>query len=166
MSLPSKSEIDNRQINPIQNSVQYPSFSEISEYPKSNQGNKGRIYEKPNQPPQPQNYGAPIPGNPQMLNRPIPNQPMPNGPLPAHGPMPMAAHGPMPLASPVYIPPPVPGAIPVYPQPYPVPYGVYPYPQYVVANSTMVILPPGYKRDYSPGYSPWGDLADDLNNLF
>jgi hypothetical protein len=59
----------------------------------------------------------------------------------------------------------MPGAIPVYPPGYPVPVGVYPYP-YGVVQPTAVVIPPGYTRDYSMGFSPWGDLADDLNNLF
>jgi hypothetical protein len=67
------------------------------------------------------------------------------------------------MAQPVYVPPPVavPGAIPIYPHAYP---GVYPYS--VVVPNPVVVLPPGYRRVYGFGYSPWGDLADDLDSLF
>ena len=76
-------------------------------------------------------------------------------------------HGAVPVAQPVYVPPPIPGTIPVYPAGYPVPYGVYPgYPYPYPMQPTAVVLPPGYTRDYSAGFSPFGDLADDINNLF
>ena len=72
----------------------------------------------------------------------------------------------MPVAVPS--PPPQPYAVPYYPpvQPqmpmYP---GAYPYPPRAGPN-TVVVLPPGYKRDYSAGYSPFGDICDDFDNLF
>ena len=85
--------------------------------------------------------------------------PPPNGQIPPHGAVP--------VAQPVYVPPPIPGTIPVYPAGYPVPYGVYPgYPYPYPMQPTAVVLPPGYTRDYSAGFSPFGDLADDINNLF
>ena len=156
MSLPSQSEIENSRKNPNQ-STPYPQYSQP---PNPN------FYEKPNRPgeinnnnPPPPNYGAPAPGNPQMQRNPMPmNRPMP-------------VNGPRPIAQPVYVPPPmaVPGAVPYYPPPYP---GVYPYPYpmppygYPRPINSVVVLPPGYHRDFSAGYSPWGDLADDLDNLF
>ena len=43
----------------------------------------------------------------------------------------------------------------------------YPYyRQPPMGSKSVFIIPPGYKRDYSGGYKTWGDLADDLNNLF
>ena len=62
----------------------------------------------------------------------------------------------------------VPGAVPVY-APHLVPYGVYPQPYpypYPVAPPTVVVLPPGYSRDFSGGYSPWGNIMDDIDNIF
>ena len=161
MSYPSKSEVYNQNPNPnlIQNP--YPSMSSVGQSQKAPISVKGGIYEKPNQnipnnqTPNPPNYGAPMPG-----------------PMQPHGPMPPVPHGPMPMATPVYVPPPVPGAIPVgavpvYPPPYPVPYGVYPYPYpYGMPHPTVLVLPPGYQRDFSGGYSPWGNLAEDLDSLF
>ena len=200
MSLPEKQEIYNSNQNP--NSNYPPMPSSVDEYPKSNVGFKGGIYEKPdqnisnNQSPPPNNYGAPMPGPMQPQGPMPPMQPhgpmppmQPHGPItpiPPHGPMPpmqpqgsmppMQPHGPMPMATPVYVPPPVPGtipvgAVPIYPRPYPVPYGAYPYPYpypypYGVPHATVLVLPPGYQRDFYGGYSPWGNLAEDLDSLF
>jgi len=185
MSLPTQSEVNYPNQNPNLNQNPYPSMSSGGGYPEPPIGVKGGIYEKPNQnipnnqTPPPQNYGAPTPG-PMQPHGPMPpmqaHGPMP--PMQAHGPMPpMPPHGPMPMATPVYVPPPVPGtvpvgAVPVYPRPYPVPYGVYPpypcpYPYpYGVPHATVLVLPPGYQRDFSGGYSPWGNLAEDLDSLF
>ena len=49
-------------------------------------------------------------------------------------------------------------AQPFYPQPMPY-YGPMP-------RTTTMVLPPGYHLDYSAGYSPWGNLREDLENLF
>ena len=73
------------------------------------------------------------------------------------------------------------GLAPVYPQPQPQPqiqpqpipypppqYGNYNYgapPNYYYDNNVRVI-PPGYHRDYTAGYSPLGDFVDDIQNLF
>ena len=79
------------------------------------------------------------------------------------------------MTQPVYATPPVavrPGVVPVpvYPAPiYPRPFGVYPVPSvypYPVAGPTVMVLPPGYHRDFTPGYSPFGDLWDDINSIF
>ena len=65
----------------------------------------------------------------------------------------------------------VPMGIPVQNYPYQGPYypsgqPIYPYPYYGPQPSInpVVVMPPGYKPDY--GYSPWGNIAEDLNNLF
>ena len=56
----------------------------------------------------------------------------------------------------------------VNPGGYPLTYNGYPYPNYGPASmlNTVVVLPPGYKPDNNIGYAPWGDLGDDLRNLF
>ena len=51
---------------------------------------------------------------------------------------------------------------PMYPQPNSYPY----YGQPQRRPKTVVVLPPGYKRDYSPGYCPWGNIQEDLDNIF
>ena len=166
MSLPSQSEIENRnypnknpQYPPLQNPPQYPNMPPPNNYPPPQPGQKPGIYEKPipnnqaNYPPPPQNMNPP----------PVQNRPPP---IPGNRP-------PMPVAQPVLIPPPAgvippPGVVPVIPQPI-YPYGVYPqaYPYPVVGpSSTVLVIPPGYQRDFTGGYSPWGSLADDLDNLF
>ena len=53
-----------------------------------------------------------------------------------------------------------------YPQPYAQPYAYPYYGQPQARPKTVVVLPPGYKRDYSAGYSPWGNLEEDLDNIF
>ena len=62
-----------------------------------------------------------------------------------------------------------PGVVPVMAPPM-VPYGVYPqpypYPYPVARPPTVMVIPPGYTRDFTGGYSPWGNIADDLDNLF
>ncbi len=46
----------------------------------------------------------------------------------------------------------------------------YPYPYYGPPQqpqpNIVYVLPPGYKRDNSPGFSPWGNLEEDLRTLF
>ena len=49
----------------------------------------------------------------------------------------------------------------MYPQPYP----YYPPPPPPGGN-TVFVIPPGYEYDYSGGYSPFGNLMEDLDNLF
>ena len=51
---------------------------------------------------------------------------------------------------------------PMHTQPYAYPY----YGQPQTRPKTVVVLPPGYKRDYSAGYCPWGNLEEDLDNIF
>ena len=154
MSLPSQSEVDksyNSKRIPQNPPSQYPNF------PPSQPGQNPGIYEKPNP-----NYRPP----PQNMNPPPQNMnPPPAAPAPGNRP-------PVPVAQPVYVAPPVgmvaPGVVPVMAPPV-YPYGVYPQPYpypYPVANPTVVVVPPGYHRDFTGGYSPWGNLADDLDNLF
>ena len=77
---------------------------------------------------------------------------------------------PMGVASPYYQPVGNPPGMPVVNGAYPMPvyYGApgYPYPYYAPQPgvNTVLVLPPGYKRDR--GYSPWGDLAEDIRDLF
>ena len=51
---------------------------------------------------------------------------------------------------------------PMFAQPYAYPY----YGQPVRKPKTYVVLPPGYQRDYSARYCPYGDIEDDLDNIF
>ena len=55
---------------------------------------------------------------------------------------------------------------PYYPPPQPYPYYPPPPPPPPSGGNTVIVIPPGYEVDYSPRYSPFGDLLDDLDNLF
>ena len=46
------------------------------------------------------------------------------------------------------------------------PYAYSYYGQLVRKPKTYVALPPGYQRDYFTRYSPYGDIEDDLDNIF
>ena len=62
------------------------------------------------------------------------------------------------VAQPMYVPQPIYQAQPMYQAQ---PYG-YPYPYYGQTQpiaQPIAVIPPGYKRDYTPNYSPYGDLA-------
>ena len=86
-------------------------------------------------------------------------------------PMPNIPHGQIGIAyQPMGIAQGVPIVNPVgYPMAYYGPPGYpYVYPNYAPQPmpGSVVVVPPGYKPDNSCGYSPWGDLGDDLRNLF
>ena len=168
MSLPSQSALNKNPNNQNQNNNDYPPLPSFIDEPPSKPSYKG-FSEKPH----PNTaLRSTNPQNPQQM----PNPPVQGGSMPpaqgGHMPPPppngqIPPHGAVPVAQPVYVPPPIPGTIPVYPAGYPVPYGVYPgYPYPYPMQPTAVVLPPGYTRDYSAGFSPFGDLADDINNLF
>ena len=64
------------------------------------------------------------------------------------------------------------GVVPLQYSAYPAPYypgqpiyQPYPYMPRPPVSNTVVVLPPGYKQDFSLGYSPYGNIADDLNNI-
>lgn len=59
----------------------------------------------------------------------------------------------------------VPLAYSAYPSTYIPGAPMYPYP-YGVRPPVSVVLPAGYNPTLSPGYSPYGNIAEDLNNLF
>ena len=194
MSYPSENEVNNNQQNSNLNSqypnpnAPYPNQNQNAPYPSQN-GNAPYPSQNRNQP-YPNQSGAYSSGSggyskqnlyeKPMSNKNIRNQPnqsnnMPppqniNSPPPPNYGAPLPGRGPMPMVQPIYANPPiaVPGAVPIYPRPiYPVPYGVYPYPYpYPNPGNTVVVIPPGYRRDYTGGYSPFGDIIDDLENLF
>ena len=120
----------------------------------SNNNNNSKIIDKPNKLPQnrPQNQPQPQSQNPNSINNYQQIQ-MQNG-----------------VASPYIQPVGIAVGVPNYPYPgyyYPPGQPIYPYPYYGPQPQTnsVLVLPPGYKPDYSAGYCPWGNLADDLNNL-
>ena len=45
------------------------------------------------------------------------------------------------------------------------PYGYGPMPM-GVPQTNVVVLPPGYKVDHDSGYSPFGNVFDEMNSLF
>ena len=51
------------------------------------------------------------------------------------------------------------------PQPYPPAYPYYGPQAMPPSGNTVYVIPPGYERDYSDGYNPWGNLREDLANL-
>ena len=53
---------------------------------------------------------------------------------------------------------------PMYVQPYPYPYPYYGQPP--MGGNTVFVIPQGYTTTENAGYSPWGNLAEDLDNLF
>ena len=98
-------------------------------------------------------------------NQNIPQQFRANPNQPQQQPMPMGAGVARPYVQPAGVSLPY----PAYPAPYYPGDPMYPYPYYPPPQpptNTVVVLPPGYKPDYSAGYSPWGNLSEDLNNLF
>ena len=120
-----------------------------------NNNDSNNIYNKPMEPSQQsQNY-------PQPQLQPQPNQINQINPQPQ---MPMGVA--VPFVQPINAPGmPIPN--PGYPMPYyypaqgnPNPYAYYAPQQ----GNTVYVLPPGYKPER--GYSPWGDLAEDLRDLF
>ena len=155
--------------NNINSSVGYPKFSEVQNTPNANLPNAPgpapynqmppQMYEKPGEKPT-----QPI-QQPQMAQ---PPQPKPQNAQPVPGQMYMGPHGPQyaayPVAGPQFVPVAAPYPMGYYPPPmYPQPYPYYGQPPMV---PTVLVLPPGYKRDNSCRYSPWGNLAEDLESLF
>ena len=133
-----------------QNQSQYPSLSQINAV-NPNQTQNPNI-PQPNisnqNPPQNSNIPQQNIVNPNIQPRPIAVSAVPNGPY-------IHPVG-VPLAYPGYPSPYYPGA-PMYP---------YPYVARPPVSNTVVVLPPGYKQDFTAGYSPYGNIAEDLNNLF
>ena len=143
------------QVHPIDEFMDTPS-EKVNKPSKGNNNNNPKILNRnQNIPSQNQNMPRQNQNIPQQY-RANPNQQQP---------MPMVAGVASPYVQPVGVPLPYPG--------YPVPYypgdPMYPYPYYPPQQpptNTVVVLPPGYKPDYNPGYSPWGNLSEDLQNLF
>ena len=182
-SLPSKSEVENQHKANISQTAGKPSFTpnnpndnnqdmappplngqnQIRQHPideifdtpsekvkDNNNNNKPTPVRQNNSQPQPQLRSQPQGQLPQ------PQQNASN----ANNPQPQIQMG---VASPYVQPVGVPFGNPYYPgQP------MYPYPYYGPQPpvNTVVVLPPGYKPDNSPGYCPWGNLGEDLRTLF
>ena len=126
---------------------QYPESNPkkyTKKYPNENQKKCNKKYPEPNQ----QKYPQP---NPNTYNQPYYNA----YPQPYPQPYPNAYANGYPNYNTPYYPPAQP--YPYYPPPPPPPPS---------GGNTIVVIPPGYEVDYSPGYSPFGDLLDDLDNLF
>ena len=126
---------------------QYPESNPkkyTKKYPNENQKKCNKNYPEPNQ----QKYPQP---NPNTYNQPYNNA----YPQPYPQPYPNAYANGYPNYNTPYYPPAQP--YPYYPPPPPPPPS---------GGNTIVVIPPGYEVDYSPGYSPFGDLLDDLDNLF
>ena len=179
---PTKSELDNQNnYNEVYESAHYPKFSDIHDEPAPkpipNYPNYNQYYDKPNKQPKmpkvPKQKDYNYPKKQKKVKQ--PKQYMPqqmNQPYMAMG----APKGyvAVPVGNPKYVPvmqqpqmvPCYPGGA-MYPQPYPYP-PAYPYgPQAMPpAGNTVYVIPPGYERDYSDGYNPWGNLREDLDNLF
>ena len=177
-SLPTKSQIDNQHNNNNYNnnniSVGYPKFSDIHDEPAPKpipyKPNNKQYYDKPTEKQKKKkDYNYPKqqnqPRQPREPNRPTrPQQQQQQPPYIGMGGAP-GQYMAVPVGNPVYVPvaqmPYYPGA-PMYPPPYP----YYGPPPMQGSGNTVIVIPPGYERDYSPGYKPWGDLRDDLRNLF
>ncbi len=114
------------------------------QYPESNPKKYTKKYPEPNQ----QKYPQP---NPNTYNQPYNNA----YPQPYPQPYPNAYANGYPNYNTPYYPPAQP--YPYYPPPPPPPPS---------GGNTIVVIPPGYEVDFSPGYSPFGNLLDDLDNLF
>ena len=158
-------------------SVGYPKLSDIQtsndNLPNAPGPAPGPLY---NQPPQ-QNYDKPSEkkkqhikqNNPRVQTQQQMPQMQPQAQQATPGQIYMGPHGPQ------YAPYPVPG-VQFIPVAAPYQMGYYPpqmygqaYPYYgppPMGPNAVVVLPPGYKRDDSAGYSPWGNFAEDLENLF
>ena len=153
------------QINNNDNTNVTPTSQNINQI---NNNDNTNIYNKPMEPsqqnqnhPQPQQQPQPnqiYQYNPQPQLQPQPNQ------VNQYNPQPMPMGVAVPFVQPVNAPGmPVPN--PPYPMPYYYPAPGNPYPYYPPQPGTITyVLPPGYKPDR--GYSPWGDLAEDLRDLF
>ena len=157
INYPSQQEVITNGNNPnISPSSDFPSNQNNNQINNNNVNNN--IYSKPVSLPEQNQFQSQA----QPLSQPQQNPIYQNNPQPQI---------PMGVASPYYQPVAYPpGGMPVVNGPYPMPvyYGApgYPYPYYPPQPGvkTVLVLPPGYKRDR--GYSPWGDLSEDLENLF
>ena len=167
MSLPTESEINNIYNN--NESAGYPEFSSVHEYPKINNPvrrvnpNKNYNYQKQQIPQKKQkNKRQPIPVPQNQLYMDSNGQKYMAVPVgsPKLVPIPVSNPYPYPNAYPNYN-----GAYYPQTQMYPQPYPYYPPPPPPGGN-TVFVIPPGYEYDYSGGYSPFGNLMEDLDNLF
>ena len=93
-----------------------------------------------------------------------------NVPVQVPGPLYMDQTGQKYMAVPVGPPQLMPVAVPQYQIPYYQGQAMYAPPYYgqqqQISPNTVVVIPPGYKKDYSVNYSPWGNIADDFDNIF
>ena len=187
---PTKSELDNQNnYNPNYESAHYPKFSDIhddpSPVPIPNYNKYNQHYDKPNKQPKipkvkkQKDYN--YPKKQKKIKQPKQYMPPKQMFQPYMGMGAPKGYIAVPVGKPKYVPviqqpqmapmgqmPYYPGGA-MYPQPYPYPYPyppVYPYGPQAPAGNTVYVIPPGYERDYSDGYNPWGNLREDLDNLF
>ena len=173
-SYPTRSEVEYHNNN---TNEEYPNFSDINNNSIIIKYSKSGV--TPNNQNHPQHYNKPIENKNYPQQPPKPQKPeisqQQGAAAPIIQPLPMymnqmgQQYAPVPNTPPQNISFGVPHyAMPYYPgQPmyhYPLNYPYYGPPS--MGPNTILVIPPGYQRDYSGGYSPWGDLADDLDNLF
>ena len=166
---------NNKNDNKLDDDAGYPDFSDIVDMPGPpsalEKPNEKKLYDKPMEKPKPQapqnknNYNNKnqYPQKHNIQNQQNHNR-YQNNQYPPQVPLPPQPNQYMPVPNgPMYVPMAYPG-MPVYPGP-----GLYP-PGYPMYNppmpNTVVVIPPGYKPDYTANYSPFGDLMDDLDNLY
>ena len=94
-----------------------------------------------------------------------------NPPIQAQSPLYMDQTGQKYIAVPVGPPQLMPVVVPQYQMPYYQGQAMYTPPPYYgqqqqVGPNTVVVIPPGYNRDYSAGYSPYGNIIDDIDYMF
>ena len=180
MSYPTRSELEGE-------NAGYPQFSDIHEYPNPKQfmNNYGKTKPKQKQKlPKPNNYNYNPKQYPKQKVKPK-KQNNQQKQFHKEGNVYRSQGGqayvPVPVGKPKLVPmkvtryqavqvPQAPPQVAYYPaQPMPM-YAQPAYPYYAPPPPppprTVVVIPPGYTADYSPGYSPWGDIADDFDNLF
>lgn len=191
MSYPTETEIRENQnnYNPDE-SAHYPKFSKVHKYPDPYKNVGQRINTEPNK------YKPKVNPKPKVIPKPKVNPKSkpkmnlnPNVYKHKHQgkvkkvPVPVTKYVAVPVGPPMLMPVITQKNVPVYPQvqPQPLPQQMYPqapyggynygynynYPtaQYNYANPVKVI-PPGYQPDYSPGYTPYGNIIDDFINIF
>ena len=191
MSYPTRTEIEGNYYD--NNDAGYPQFSDVHEYPNVKKMVGDRPYKKNNyqyyeQPIQKQKRAKTNKHKHKKYPKQKDKAQYNAVPTPAYqpkGPMYMDQTGQKYVAVPVGQPKLIPVAAPqyqaVYPQPQmyapqpqmyapqPPMYAPQPYPYYAQPQSgpnTVVVVPPGYTRDYTPNYTPFGNVADDFDNLF
>ena len=172
MSFPMKPNKDQikKEKNRFENTnANYPEFSEVHNYPdpyrhvgqriNTNPNNKYEKYEKAKE--KKKQYKQ-YPKNPKQI-KPIKKVPVP-----------VTKYVAVPVGPPMLMPVVTEKMVPVYPQnpvyPYPPPqYGPYnynyPYPPPNYNGNNVLVIPPGYHRDYSNRYGLVGELVDDFMNL-